>query len=216
MLRSHTDHLIITAPSLVSGIEFVRRSLGVAPQTGGEHTLMGTHNVLLKLGDALYLEVISVNPQAANPDRPRWFELDRLDRDSPPRLATWAARTNDIEAAAAASPLTLGAIEPMSRGQLNWRVTISADGSLPLQGIAPTLIQWEGTAHPADSLKDLGCSLAKFEGFHPEADRVSSMLRAIGFQDEFSLSPLAPSIRPYLVAHIRTPTGVRSLGAPSV
>jgi hypothetical protein len=53
--RSRLDHIIVTAASLQEGVDYVRRELGVAPQTGGEHVLMGTHNCLLKLGEKLFL-----------------------------------------------------------------------------------------------------------------------------------------------------------------
>lgn len=214
MLRSHVDHLTITAPSLASGLEYVRQALGVTPQAGGEHPRMGTHNLLLKLGDSVFLEVISVNPEAPSPNRPRWYELDRPDLNSGPRLATWVVRTNDIGAAAAASPVSMGSIEPMSRGQLNWHITIPADGSLPLQGIVPTLIQWDSNPHPASTLQNQGCSLVKLEGFHSEVDRVFGMLRSVGFRDGFSIFFLPQGKRPYLIAHIQTPAGLRKLGVP--
>lgn len=70
------DHITITAPSLAAGAEFVSQTLGVLPQVGGEHPRMGTHNLLLRLGDALFLEVISPNPLVPAPARPRWFALD--------------------------------------------------------------------------------------------------------------------------------------------
>src|SRR5256885_16222455 len=102
------DHLVIAASDLGVGADLVRRSLGVTPQPGGEHARMGTHNLVLKLGDSLYLEVIAPNPKSAQPGRPRWFELDDLMPDSPPRLATWAARTDDIRSTLAASSEPLG------------------------------------------------------------------------------------------------------------
>src|SRR2546421_5324073 len=94
------DHLVVTAPDLASGAELVRRALGVELQAGGKHARMGTHNLVLKLGDSIYLEVIAPDPDAPDPGRSRWFELDR---QGPPRLATWAARTSDIRATAEAS-----------------------------------------------------------------------------------------------------------------
>ena len=102
----------------------------------------------------------------------------------------------------------------MSRGELNWLITIPKDGSLPLQGLAPTLIQWPPGTHPADTLQDSGCSLIRLEGFHPRADKVGGVLKAIGFQGEFPLSPLPRGERPYLVAHIQTPVGPRRLRVP--
>jgi hypothetical protein len=214
MPRSHMDHLVVIAPSLEAGEEYVRQTLGVSLQAGGEHPRMGTHNYLLKLGEKLYLEVIAINPAAPRPDRPRWFQLDSPDPSRPIRLATWVARTDDIHAAATASPIPLGEVEPMSRGQMNWLITIPADGNLPLHGIAPTLIQWSSEAHPAAMLRESGCRLVRLEGFHPEARKIVSTLESIGFEGDFHISALPPDQKPYLVAHIRTPAGIRQLSAP--
>jgi len=211
MLQSYIDHLVITAPSLEVGVEFVRQTLGVSPQVGGEHPRMGTHNCLLKLGEKLYLEVIAINPNAPHPSRPRWFRLDEPDSSHSVRLATWVVRTGDIEAATDASPIPLGKIEPMSRGPMEWLITTSPDGRPPLQGIAPSLIQWTNGVHPADSLQDKGCRLVRLEGFHPDAEKVAAVLESIGFTGDFHISALAPGEKPYLVAHIQTPFGVKAI-----
>jgi hypothetical protein len=212
-LRSHIDHIVVTAPSLESGVEYVRDALGVTPQAGGEHPRMGTHNCLLRLGNALYLEVLSINPDAASPDRARWFQLDQKLAYLGPRLATWISRTNDIRVASAAAAHLLGNIEAMSRGKLNWQITIPADGSLPFDGVAPMLIEWHVEDHPAASLRDLGCSLVGLEAFHPEARAISRMLQSIGFQGPFAVSPISPDESPRLVAYIQTPAGMRQLSS---
>ena len=205
MPRSRLDHIIVTAASLAEGVGYVSRELGVAPQTGGEHALMGTHNCLLKLGEKLYLEVIAANPGAPPPGRPRWFQLDEPDSVRTPRVATWVARCDYIHALA---PASLGKIETMTRGSFRWLITTPEDGKLPLQGIAPTLIQWLSDSHPADALKDLGCSLVRFEGFHPRAAEVAGMLESIGFEGAF---PVSMGDAPRLTAQIRTPGGPRWL-----
>ena len=204
MPRSHIDHLVITAASLEEGVEYVRRELGVTPQSGGEHVSMGTHNCLLKLGEKLYLEVIAANPGAPAPGRPRWFQLDEPESVRAPRLATWVARCDYIHALA---PASLGKIETMARGSFRWLITTPEDGKLPLQGIAPALIQWLSDTHPAGALEDPGCSLVRFEGFHPRPESVTGVLHAIGFEGEFPVSPGEPS----LIAQIRTPDGPRRL-----
>ena len=204
MPTARLDHLVVTAASLEQGVEYVRRELGVEPQKGGEHVRMGTHNCLLRLGERLFLEVIATDPAAPHPGRPRWFELDSV---KSPRLATWVARCDDVRAVA---PASLGKIEPMTRGSFEWLITVSDDGRFPLQGIAPTLIQWLAASHPADGLKDAGCSLVRFEGVHPEPERVTGMLRSIKFVGEF---PVSRGTAPALVAHIRTPAGARRLSS---
>lgn len=197
------DHLVITAPSLAAGVAHVRDVLGVEPRPGGRHPRMGTHNALLRLGPAVYLEVIAVDPEAPAPARPRWF---RLDQDDPaPRLATWVARTRDIRTAA--SP-AFGRIEAMERGALRWEITLPEDGGLPFDGIAPSLIQWRTEPHPAALLPDSGCTLAGLEGCHPQAEEVSRLVRALGLQDAFRVASGQP---PRLEARIRTPGGLRIL-----
>jgi hypothetical protein len=211
MLRSLIDHIVVTAPTLESGVEYVRSVLGVAPAGGGEHVAMGTHNRVLKLGANTYLEVIAIDPAVPAPNRARWFELDEEETNDEPRLATWVVRCNDVKAALAASPVVSGYAIPMSRGDFHWTITVPRNGSLPMQGVAPTMIQWRD-AHPAASMPESGCSLVKLEGFHPRAAKVRGMLEAIGFQGEFSVSPLPPDRAPFLVAHIHTPQGIAQLG----
>ncbi len=212
MLHSHLDHIVITAPTLQTGVEYVEQVLGVRLQTGGKHPRMGTHNCLLKLGEKLYLEVIAINPNASAPNRSRWFQLDHPDLSQAAQLTTWVARTNDINSASAALPKSFGKIESMSRGTMNWLITIPEDGSLPLQGVIPTLIQWPNAVHPTTKLPENGCTLVRLEGFHSEPDKVIRVLNAIGFEGHFRVSALLPGQKPYLVAHIQTPTGLHKLG----
>ena len=200
------DHLIVTAPDLGSGLELVRDALGVEPQAGGKHVAMGTHNLVLRLGGSLYLEVISADPEAPSPGRPRWFELDD---GGPPRLAGWAARTDHIQTTAKAASEPLGTVTEMTRGDLNWLITIPDDGKLPLGGAAPGLIEWHATPHPAARMRDVGCSLAALEVSHPDPRRVSALLESLAFRDHVAISI---GERPAVVAHFQTPSGPRSLG----
>lgn len=205
------DHLAVVAPTLEAGAAFVHEALGVAPQSGGEHPRMGTHNRLLRLGESSYLEVIAVNPAMPTPDRPRWFALDRLSPHSAPRLACWVARASSIHDSTAACSEPLGAIEAMSRGGLSWLITIPQDGSLPLDGIAPAVIQWQAMEHPAAALADHGLSLSKLELFHPEPRRIARLLQSLSLAGPVSVASLPPGSAPRLVAHIQTPQGLRRL-----
>lgn len=214
MSPCQVDHITVTSPSLQAGAEFIRQTLGVEMQAGGEHPRMGTHNLLLRLGDALFLEVISANPHAPAPKRPRWFGLDNLHPDALPRLSTWVARTPDVHTAASACSEFLGNIEPMSRGALDWLITIPADGSVPLDGVAPALIEWHGDTHPASKLQNRGLSLVRLELFHPDPARLSRLLASIDLDGPLSVSRLRDEKAPRLVAHIDTPQGLRELSSP--
>jgi len=204
------DHIAITAPTLEAGAKLVKKSLGVTPQKGGEHPRMGTHNLLLRLGDSVYLEVISPDPAAEGPKRPRWFALDNLKSDTLPMLKTWVVRTEDIYSTAKICSEPVGDIESMSRGEINWLITIPKDGSIPITEGAPALIQWQVEIHPTSRLKDHGLSLTKLQIFHPEPGRMIKFLSSIHLQG--SVEVLHGS-KTKLVAHIETPQGVRELHA---
>ena len=211
MHACHVDHLVVTSPTLAVGVEWVRATLGVTPHAGGDHRRMGTHNALLRLGNANYLEVIASDPGAPTPDRPRWFELDRMEPDATPGLATWVARTDDIKSTVADCPTRYGEIEPMSRGSLNWLITIPPDGSLPDDGLFPTLIEWQTQEHPAARLEEQGCALRLLELFHPAPSALRALLKCLGLNDAAAIHEIRPNERPHLVAHIETPRGLRSI-----
>lgn len=206
-MNSQIDHLVVTAPDLDLGIDYVRRTLGVSPQGGGEHPRMGTHNRLLRLGETSFLEVIAPNPAATRPPRPRWFALDELPQGEAPRLATWVATTDSIHAAARACGNLTGEIEPMTRGDLEWLITIPADGSLPFNGTAPALIEWGTEQHPAASLPDSGCELQSLELFHQDPHRLHEFLDSIQFSGPVTVSACGRNEKPGLLAHLRTPIG---------
>lgn len=208
MSGSAIDHLVVTAPNLAVGIDYVERSLGCKMQPGGEHPRMGTHNSLLKLGDQCYLEVIAIDPNAASPQRPRWFELDTLAANSRPRLAGWVMRTNDIQRVAQLPQLNVGPVEEMSRGTLEWQITIPSDGRFVCDGIVPSVIQWKGETHPASRLPDSNLAMIKLEAVHPQARNINDWLECAGFEGSLNLQAPADNSTIELTALLQTPNGV--------
>ena len=202
------DHLVVTAPNLTLGVAYIEDLLGVPMQVGGQHQAMATHNCLLKLSEHCYLEVIAPDPTLPTPKRPRWFALDSLQPTSAPRLATWVARTILIQAASELLHQQLGVVTPMSRGDLNWQITIPADGSLPFAGVAPMLIEWPRDQHPIQRLTDQGCRLLQLELHHPQASQIATMLSRIGMKDPIRWQTAA---QPQLIATIATPSGIRHI-----
>jgi len=208
MSPSLIDHIVITSPTLEAGAELVEHVLGVRPQPGGNHPQMGTHNLLLRLGDSVYLEVISPDPAAAKPNRPYWFALDEMKSDTPARLRTWVVRSEDVYATEKNCSEPLGEIKSMSRGDLNWLITIPPDGTITLHGGAPALIQWQVESHPASRLIDHGFSLSKLQIFHPDPERLSNLLSSINLKGNIEVLH-GEATR--LIAQIETPDGIREL-----
>lgn len=159
------DHLAICAENLLEGAAWLSDQLGVPLQSGGQHPAMGTHNSLLSLGD-LYLEVIAIDPEATPPQHPRWFDLDRF--RGAPRLGNWILRCPDMAKGLGLLPAGTGSPMALARGDLRWQMAVPASGILPLDGIGPALITWEGEAHPASRLTDQGVRLRKLEVSHPD------------------------------------------------
>lgn len=149
------DHLVVAAADLDAGRDWLERKVGCPLEPGGRHTDYGTHNLLLSLGPGAYLELIAPEP-GTSPARPRWFELDtpamrsRLARG--PALVHWVVRV--------ASLAGVPDVRELSRGANRWALTVADDGSLPLGGVAPSLIEWHTTS-PSLALPDRGVRLAE-------------------------------------------------------
>lgn len=219
------DHLVVAAPDLDAGTDYVAGVLGIAPQGGGAHAAMGTHNRVLGLFGGIYLEVIAVDPAAAAPARPRWFGLDseavrqRL-RDGP-FLLHWAARVErpaDLSRWQAQYPERIAPVIPMSRGSLHWRITVPADGSLPAwpgeagsagDGALPSLIQWDVTPAPGASLPRQDLALRRLCAHHPRAELLRQGLAWLGA--DHLLAVEQDDGPPGLIAEIETAQGIRTL-----
>lgn len=205
------DHLVVTAPTLDVGAAYVHRHLGVMPQAGGTHIKMGTHNMLLRLDESIYLEVIAIDPTGAPPSQPRWFGLDRLRHDAPASLGAWVASTSDIRATAEHASEDLGSVEAMTRGDLAWLITIPRNGRVPLDGCAPTLIEWQSDTHPASRLPDVGLRLVKLELHHPEPERLRTLFDAIDLRTPIDVVRIEHDAGAHLVAVIDTSQGLRTI-----
>ena len=208
-MRCEIDHLVVTAPSLQSGGDYLKSILGVAPGPGGAHPRMGTHNLLLRLGDAAFLEVIAPDPAAPQPGRPRWFGLDDAGALRAPRLSAWVARTDDLRTCPDDLLDSCGAIETQTRGTREWLITIPADGHVPLGGALPMLIEWQRPRTPAGAgLPQAACTLASLGLRHPEPARLRALLERLGLHDRVEIVAGGPA----LWADIAAPAGVRRLG----
>ncbi len=74
-MTSQIDHLVLGAEDLSSATQALQSDFGVPFDVGGAHSVMGTHNRLLRLQADFYLEVIAANP-AGLTQRTTWFSMD--------------------------------------------------------------------------------------------------------------------------------------------
>ena len=169
---------------------------------------MGTYNLLLSLGDSVYLEVVAIDPQAGPISRPRWFGLDSVAVEPKARLAAWVANTDDIHLDT--SP-ELGTVEKMEREGLSWQMSMTSEGNAPLSGAAPLLIQRAINVHPASRLPDLGLRLRRLQIGHPQPEKVARVLARLELPDAPSIT-LERATACALCAEIETPLGLRALG----
>lgn len=194
------DHLVVTAASVEAGADHVRTRLGRPLGPGGQHDRMGTHNRLAGLGDC-YLEAIAVDPDAAAPDRPRWYALDG--REGPPALDHWAVAVDDLDAALAAMPQAGEALD-FARGEFRWRMAVPPDGVLPHQHLFPALIEWE--AGPP-TFPDEGMRLTRLTIFSYHADALRTAVANVVSDDRIAFAEGPFGIE----AVIDTPDGERTL-----
>lgn len=200
------DHIVIGARTLEQGAAFVQQHLGARPQKGGSHPGFGTHNMLLGLGRACYLEVIAPDPDQPEPAHPRPFDLDdpgiRPMLEAEPRLLAWVARTPALDAMAARLGHRAGPVQDMRRGDLHWRMAFPPQRQ-DMENLIPALIQWAGEG-TAPRLVDSHCRLLALEAEHPDVDRVRAELAERGLDDAIRLRR-SPHAR--LVARIRRQDG---------
>lgn len=196
-MEARIDHLVVAAANLDEGAAWCEATLGVRPGPGGEHPLMGTHNLLLRVATVnyprVYLEILAVQPGRTPQRSRRWFDLDDESvRDSlrreGPRLLHFVASVPDVARSVAAlkdaghdrgEPLRASRMTP--RGLLEWQITLRKDGQRLLHGTLPTLIQW-GDTHPASALPESGITLQALCAYAPEPATLEHAYRAIGLR----------------------------------
>jgi Glyoxalase-like domain len=215
---AQVDHLVVMAATLEQGVQWCEATLGIMPEAGGQHALMGTHNRIFKIASErypqAYFEIIAIDPDAPAPDRTRWFDMDepalreRIARDGP-QLIHFVASVPDAAAAVNALKLlgldrgaVLQASRPSAGGMLQWQITVRADGQRLFDGTLPTLIQW-GPIHPAQSLPESGVTLQALDSSHPQAQALDAACQVIGLAGvRVSQGPAR------LSARLQTPRGI--------
>lgn len=207
------DHLTIIAPTLQEGVAHLRDCLDLDVPFGTCHLYMGTHNHRLQLGDGVYLEIIAVDPDGTTPDKPRWFGLDdadaiRTDWDAGRRLRGYVASTVAMSDLLALCPGIFGEERSLPPDKPEFGFAIPIDGSLPMNGAVPSLIDHRGMPTSMDEIPDMGAKLIDFTLFHPDPDALVALYSSLALDRPPHLQ-YGPELR--FMAHIETPSGRRQL-----
>ncbi|MEO0363704.1 MAG: VOC family protein [Pseudomonadota bacterium] len=207
------DHVTVIAPTLGEGVAHVERRLDLTIPFGTRHDYMGTHNHRLQLGGGVYLEIVALDPDGVAPARPRWFGLDDRDRVRADwtvgrRLRGWVAAVEDIAAAVAAHPAVFGDVVALPPDDPAFAFSIPADGSLPLGGAAPSLIDHRGDPTSMDEIPDLGAKLRSLTLEHPDPAEIKALFDGLAVEGRPQVVA-GPELR--YRAEIETPSGLKTL-----
>ncbi len=184
LMTNKIDHFTVGTADLATGQAVLADTLGAVVPNGSKHDAMSTHNCVCQAGDARFLEVIAIDPEAPDPGRVRWFTLDDPATQARiaerPRALCWVVNTPDVDAVVAASPVDLGEIVHFQRGDRTWRLTVPKDGSLPEGGLLPAFIEWSPGPHPSTGQQDIGLTLGAIRLSHPDPATLRGQLEALG------------------------------------
>ena len=99
----------------------------------------------------------------------------------------------------------------MRRETHAWKMTVRADGSVPLDGAAPLLIQRSSSVHAAAALPQSGLDFQRLRIRHPAPAQVLALLAKIGLASQPAVTVIQGN-ECSLVAEIQTPFGLREIG----
>lgn len=207
------DHITVISPSLAEGVAHIQNCLDLDVPFGTRHDYMGTYNHRLQLGKNVYLEIVALDPNGIKPKRSRWFGLDnqakvRSDWDEGRRLRGWVASTESIDSIVATQHEIFGDKVSLPTTNPSFDFTIPEDGSLPLDGLAPSLINHRGEPTSMSSIPDLGARLYSLTLEHPNPAAAETLYRKLSI-DRPPTVIFGANLR--YRAQIETPNGLKEL-----
>jgi hypothetical protein len=178
----YLDHVLVPVADLEAAAQRLLTEYGLRALAGGRHPGAGSANMIVPLGRT-YLELIAVVDQDEAQSVPRSLRVAEAAREGR-AFATWAARTDDLEAARSAlagagyelPPPVAGSRRRPDGVLLEWRSQETSRGLEP--SVLPFLIEWRVPrgAHPAEAPVEHPSGagdivFARFTAPQPEAAR---------------------------------------------
>jgi hypothetical protein len=203
MALSTIDHIVIGAANLEKATEKVEGLLQTKFSTSGKHSLMATHNRLVRLQNSAYMEIIAIDPSASFPkscfQEQRWFSLDSATTQrrltTAPQPLCWVVAVNNIEQFASNCGYSPGRVTEMSRGDFRWKLTVPNNGDLSEGGILPVLIEWPKGKNPAEAMPESNLVLKQITLFHPSPDFIEPILCAMDIAGPINIKLGEPAIQ---------------------
>jgi hypothetical protein len=205
------DHIVIGAANLEKATKKVEGLIKTKLSTSGKHSLMATHNRLVRLQNSAYMEIIAIDPSASFPKsctrEKRWFSLDsnktKRRLSLAPQPLCWVVAVNNIEKAASNCGYEPGRITEMSRGDFRWKLTVPDSGELSEGGVLPVLIEWPKGKNPANVMPESNLVLKQITLFHPSPNFIEHILSAMDISGPIKIKFGEPAIQ----FTFRTPNG---------
>ena len=196
------DHFIYAGRELDPMMATFASLTGVTPAKGGRHPGLGTMNALASLGADVYFELLAIDPSQSL-DNNMGARINALPY---PRLFAYMLKGRELEAVrktmlehGISADLFDASRDTPDGKTIRWRLLVPHDN--PLGDFVPKCIDWLDSVHPATTSVP-GCSFESFEMGHPQAQRLSSLLTALGANLSVEYAD-----RPYFRLRIRTPKG---------
>ncbi|MDB3880233.1 VOC family protein [Alphaproteobacteria bacterium] len=205
------DHIVIGAANLEKATKKVEGLIKTKFSTSGKHSLMATHNRLVRLQNSAYMEIIAIDPSASFPKsctrEKRWFSLDsnktKRRLSLAPQPLCWVVAVNNIEQTASNCGYEPGRITEMSRGDFQWKLTVPDSGELSEGGVLPVLIEWPKGRNPADVMPESNLVLKQITLLHPSPNFIQHILSAMNISGPIKIKLGEPAIQ----FTFRTPNG---------
>lgn len=202
------DHLVIASPHPAVARSELEELFGLPFVVGGKHPTEGTRNWIMRLGETAYLELLAIDPDNSQIAAPRWMGVDLVQQT---QVVRWAMKSDQLAAQAkllAQYRPDLGVVKTGSRVTtngdiLNWQLSMPA--AAPTVELAPFLIDWQNSVHPAVGLAP-ALELVQFNLVHPQPETLQALFEQLGVPYQLQQGP-----RVSIEAKLSTPNGLVTL-----